>query len=125
RAQRPRHRPVGAHRPGPRRRLRDPHREASRRLLPVAHRDDRLLRRLLPWARRHRRRGGGARRLLPEARHEARPVPLALGPQRPQYEDPEVYDEFYLTQLRELCTNYGELYELWFDGAGSAGREYA
>ena len=43
----------------------------------------------------------------------------------PQYEDPEAYDEFYLTQLRELCTNYGELYELWFDGAGSAGREYA
>lgn len=43
----------------------------------------------------------------------------------PQYEDPETYDEFYLAQLRELCTNYGELHELWFDGAGSAGREYA
>ena len=43
----------------------------------------------------------------------------------PQYEDPEAYDEFYLAQLRELCTNYGELVELWFDGAGSAGREYA
>jgi len=43
----------------------------------------------------------------------------------PQYEDPEAYDEFYLAQLRELCTNYGELHELWFDGAGSAGREYA
>ncbi|GAA1487046.1 alpha-L-fucosidase [Brachybacterium fresconis] len=43
----------------------------------------------------------------------------------PQYEDPAAYDEFYLAQLRELCTNYGELYELWFDGAGSAGREYA
>lgn len=43
----------------------------------------------------------------------------------PQYEDPAVYDEFYLAQLRELCTNYGPLYELWFDGAGSAGREYA
>ena len=23
----------------------------------------------------------------------------------PQYEDPETYDEFYLAQLRELCTN--------------------
>lgn len=43
----------------------------------------------------------------------------------PQYEDPAAYDEFYLAQLRELCTNYGELVELWFDGAGSAGREYA
>src|SRR5699024_8690443 len=43
----------------------------------------------------------------------------------PQYEDPGVYDEFYLAQLRELCTGYGPLHELWFDGAGSAGREYA
>ena len=42
----------------------------------------------------------------------------------PEYDDPARYDEFYLRQLRELCTNYGELYELWFDGAGSAGREY-
>ena len=43
----------------------------------------------------------------------------------PQYADAAAYDEFYLAQLRELCTNYGPLYELWFDGAGSAGREYA
>jgi len=40
------------------------------------------------------------------------------------YEDAARYDEFYLAQLRELCTHYGELVELWFDGAGSAGREY-
>lgn len=40
------------------------------------------------------------------------------------YEDPAAYDEFYLAQLRELCTRYGDLVELWFDGAGSAGREY-
>lgn len=40
------------------------------------------------------------------------------------YEDPAAYDAFYLAQLRELCTRYGELVELWFDGAGSAGREY-
>ena len=43
----------------------------------------------------------------------------------PQYEDPAAYGEFYLAQLGELCTDYGELVELWFDGAGSAGREYA
>lgn len=40
------------------------------------------------------------------------------------YPDPAAYDEFYLRQLRELCSNYGELCELWFDGAGSQGREY-
>ncbi|UQN31062.1 alpha-L-fucosidase [Brachybacterium kimchii] len=42
----------------------------------------------------------------------------------PEYADPARYDAFYLEQLRELCTGYGPLHELWFDGAGSAGREY-
>lgn len=40
------------------------------------------------------------------------------------YSDPQAYDAFYLAQLRELCTGYGELVELWFDGAGSEGRKY-
>ncbi|MFD4691606.1 alpha-L-fucosidase [Streptomyces sp. NPDC058463] len=40
------------------------------------------------------------------------------------YDDPEAYDAFYLRQLTELCTGYGPLYELWFDGAGSEGRTY-
>ncbi|MFC8259538.1 alpha-L-fucosidase [Streptomyces sp. NPDC057291] len=40
------------------------------------------------------------------------------------YDAPEAYDDFYLRQLTELCTNYGPLYELWFDGAGSEGRAY-
>ncbi|AIY02717.1 hypothetical protein ART_3118 [Arthrobacter sp. PAMC 25486] len=43
----------------------------------------------------------------------------------PSYQDAHAYDEFYLAQLRELCSNYGELTELWFDGAGSQGHEYA
>ncbi len=42
----------------------------------------------------------------------------------PCYPDAAAYDEFYLQQLRELCTRYGTLTELWFDGAGSAGRTY-
>ncbi|MFC1435663.1 alpha-L-fucosidase [Streptacidiphilus sp. N1-3] len=40
------------------------------------------------------------------------------------YPDPQAYDAFYLSQLTELCTRYGPLYELWFDGAGSEGRSY-
>lgn len=40
------------------------------------------------------------------------------------YSDPAAYDAFYLAQLTELCTQYGPLVELWFDGAGSTGRTY-
>jgi alpha-L-fucosidase len=42
----------------------------------------------------------------------------------PKYKDPKAYDEFYLKQLDELATNYGDLVEFWLDGAGSAGRVY-
>jgi len=42
----------------------------------------------------------------------------------PCYKDKEAYDEFYKRQLEELLTGYGELAEVWFDGAGSEGREY-
>ena len=42
----------------------------------------------------------------------------------PRYADPAAYDAFYTAQLRELCTRYGALGEIWFDGAGSAGRVY-
>ena len=40
------------------------------------------------------------------------------------YADPEAYDDFYCEQLTELCTGYGPLTEIWFDGAGSTGRSY-
>lgn len=40
------------------------------------------------------------------------------------YSDPAAYDDFYTTQLTELLTGYGPLVEVWFDGAGSEGREY-
>ncbi|MGA5097079.1 alpha-L-fucosidase [Streptomyces lavendulocolor] len=42
----------------------------------------------------------------------------------PCYPDPAAYDDFYVRQLTELCTGYGELFEVWFDGAGSEGRTY-
>lgn len=41
------------------------------------------------------------------------------------YADPAAYDDFYIRQMTELCTRYGELYEIWLDGAGSEGRTYA
>lgn len=41
------------------------------------------------------------------------------------YPNAEAYDRFYVAQLTELCTRYGELFEIWFDGAGSEGRTYA
>lgn len=40
------------------------------------------------------------------------------------YPDPDAYDDFYCSQLTELCTRYGPLFEIWFDGAGSEGRVY-
>ncbi len=42
----------------------------------------------------------------------------------PCYSDKEAYDDFYAEQLTELLTGYGPLVEVWFDGAGSEGREY-
>ena len=42
----------------------------------------------------------------------------------PCYSDPQAYDDFYAEQLTELLTAYGPLVEIWFDGAGSEGREY-
>ncbi len=42
----------------------------------------------------------------------------------PCYPDAAAYDRYYQAQLEELCTRYGPLAELWFDGAGSQGREY-
>jgi len=60
------------------------------------------------------------------ARHDVR-FGFYLSPwdrHAPQYADAEAYDRFYAAQLRELCTNYGEVAEIWFDGAGSEGRVY-
>lgn len=42
----------------------------------------------------------------------------------PSDRDPAAYDDLYVEQLTELCTRYGPLVELWFDGAGSEGHRY-
>jgi alpha-L-fucosidase len=42
----------------------------------------------------------------------------------PRYADPAAYDKYYLSELEELASNYGDLEEFWLDGAGSAGHTY-
>jgi len=42
----------------------------------------------------------------------------------PRYNDPAAYDKYYLGQVDELSSRYGELVEWWMDGAGSAGHSY-
>jgi alpha-L-fucosidase len=42
----------------------------------------------------------------------------------PKYKDSAAYDLYYLAELEELATRYGDLVEFWLDGAGSAGRVY-
>jgi alpha-L-fucosidase len=42
----------------------------------------------------------------------------------PKYRDSAAYDNYYVAQLGELASNYGELVEFWLDGAGSEGHAY-
>lgn len=42
----------------------------------------------------------------------------------PAYKENAKYDTYYDNQMRELCTRYGELAEIWLDGAGSEGHVY-
>lgn len=42
----------------------------------------------------------------------------------PRYPDEAAYNDVYCAQLTELLTGYGPLVEVWFDGAGSEGRQY-
>lgn len=42
----------------------------------------------------------------------------------PSYKDNAAYDRYYLNQMTELVTRYGEITEFWLDGAGSEGHVY-
>ncbi|HEY7352830.1 MAG TPA: alpha-L-fucosidase [Terriglobales bacterium] len=42
----------------------------------------------------------------------------------PKYQDSLAYDNYYIAELEELASNYGNLVEFWLDGAGSAGHVY-
>src|SRR5699024_4641304 len=38
----------------------------------------------------------------------------------PDYGDTEIYNEYFENQLTELLTNYGQVDEVWFDGANGS-----
>ena len=42
----------------------------------------------------------------------------------PSYKDSAKYDNYYIAELNELTSNYGNLVEFWLDGAGSEGHVY-
>ncbi|WP_235281626.1 alpha-L-fucosidase [Microbacterium azadirachtae] len=77
-----------------------------------------------PWRDGH---GDVVRELADACAEAGMGLGLYLSPwdrHEPRYPDPAAYDEVYCAQLTELCTQYGDLVEVWFDGAGSAGRVY-
>jgi alpha-L-fucosidase len=42
----------------------------------------------------------------------------------PKYRNSREYDDYYIAELQELASSYGDLVELWLDGAGSQGHVY-
>jgi len=70
-----------------------------------------------PWRNGH---GDVVRELADACREAGLALGLYLSPwdmHEPSYGDTMKYNEFYKNQLRELLTNYGDVAEVWFDGA--------
>ena len=77
-----------------------------------------------PWSGGH---GDAVREVANAARKNGMKFGLYLSPwdrHEPFYKDNKQYDDFYMKQLVELATRYGELTEFWLDGAGSEGHVY-
>ncbi|MFI5379910.1 MAG: alpha-L-fucosidase, partial [Tepidisphaerales bacterium] len=69
-------------------------------------------------------KGDVVREFVDAARAEELKVGLYLSPwdrNAPSYGDSPKYNEYYRNQLTELLTNYGEITEVWFDGACGEG----
>ncbi len=41
-----------------------------------------------------------------------------------KFNEPKEYDDYFISQISELLTNYGKIDYLWFDGCGSENHEY-
>jgi alpha-L-fucosidase len=77
-----------------------------------------------PWKGGH---GDLVREVAEAARRNGLKFGIYLSPwdrHDPRYADAATYDKYYLGQLDELSSGYGELVEFWMDGAGSAGHTY-
>src|SRR5262245_39832446 len=65
-------------------------------------------------------RGDLVREFVDACRAEGLKPGLYLSPwdrHEPRYGDSEKYNDFYCDQLTELLTRYGQIHEVWFDGA--------
>jgi alpha-L-fucosidase len=77
-----------------------------------------------PWKGGH---GDAVRDVLNAARKNGMKTGIYLSPwdrHEAFYKDNKKYDDFYVAQLVELATRYGEISEFWLDGAGSEGHVY-
>jgi alpha-L-fucosidase len=77
-----------------------------------------------PWEQGH---GDVVRQVSDAARKFGLRFGIYLSPwdrHEPKYQNSAQYDNYYLAQLQELATNYGDLIEFWLDGAGSEGHVY-
>src|SRR5688572_14230365 len=96
-------------------------REASRRILSVADKDDDTFVASSPF---RGGRGDVVREFVDACRAEGLRVGLYLSPwdrNHPSYGDSPRYNDVYIAQLTELLTQYGEISEVWFDGANGEG----
>lgn len=69
-------------------------------------------------------KGDVVREFVDACRAEGLGVGFYLSPwdrNAPSYGQGEAYNDFYMAQLEELLSGYGELIEVWFDGANGEG----
>jgi len=72
-------------------------------------------------------KGDAVREVAEAARKNGLKFGIYLSPwdrHDPRYAESAAYDKYYLGQLDELASQYGELVEFWMDGAGSGGHVY-